>query len=71
MLPNQVDRILDQTLFRNLSRERLRPRIGSLKVRQYAAGEIVAEPTLRHATTPGGPAATNATNLVDGSGPPR
>ncbi|HEY7198759.1 MAG TPA: Crp/Fnr family transcriptional regulator [Candidatus Dormibacteraeota bacterium] len=47
MHPDQVDGVLDHTVFRNLDRDELRPRIQSLNVRRYSAGEIVAEPTLR------------------------
>lgn len=47
MLPEEVDRVLDQAVFRNLSRDGLRPRVQSLTLRRYSAGEIVAEPTLR------------------------
>lgn len=47
MIASQVDRVLGQAIFRSLSRERLRPHVQSLSLREHAAGEIVAEPTLR------------------------
>jgi CRP/FNR family transcriptional regulator len=47
VLPNQVDRVLEQPVFRNLAHETLRPCLQQLGVREYAAGEIVAEPAAR------------------------
>jgi CRP-like cAMP-binding protein len=49
VLPNQVDRVLGQAVFRNLSHEPLRPCLQQLCIREYAAGETVAEPSVRRA----------------------
>jgi CRP/FNR family transcriptional regulator len=49
VFPNQVDRVLGQAVFRNLSHERLRPCLRQLSLREFPAGEIVAEPGVRRA----------------------
>lgn len=49
MTGEQADRVLGLAVFRNLRRERLRDCLLRLSLREYAAGETVAEPTLRRA----------------------
>jgi CRP-like cAMP-binding protein len=49
VLPNQVDRVLSQPVFRNLPEGPLRPCLQQLGLREYAAGETVAEPGARRA----------------------
>ncbi|HYW25136.1 MAG TPA: Crp/Fnr family transcriptional regulator [Terriglobales bacterium] len=47
MLSDQVDRVLSQAVFRSLACDRLRSCVQPLHVREYAAGETVAEPSRR------------------------
>jgi CRP/FNR family transcriptional regulator len=46
---DHLERVLRHALFQNVETERMRPLLEPLRLREYGAGEIVTEPSLRRA----------------------